>query len=152
MHKDKFKIRITVGFSYIRKHSWQLACFPIFSIWVSSKKFQNSDIGWPLQPPTENMLRFNMIFFMIPPNIFFSQHQNKAEFKVLDHSEVLSSDFPVLRTSVASMTSSIMTKTDAIRQDLDWLTMFMCYIQPSWGQKQLFLSRKFLHYESVTRE
>ena len=127
MHKDKFKIRITVGLSYIRKHSWWLACSPIFSIWVSSKKFQKSDIGWPRQPPTENMLRFNMIFFMIPPNIFFSKHQNKAEFKDLDHSEVLSSDFPVLRTSAASMTSTAsttsiasMTSTASFHQIFCW--------------------------------
>ena len=62
---------ITVGLSYIRKHLWLLPCSPIFSIWVSSKKFQKCNIGWPRQPLTENMLRFNMIFFMIPPNIFF---------------------------------------------------------------------------------
>ena len=47
VHKDKFKIRITLGLSYIRKHSWWLACSPIFSIWVSSKYFQKSCIGWP---------------------------------------------------------------------------------------------------------
>ena len=113
VHKDKFKIRITVGLSYIRKHSWWLACSPIFSIWVSSKKFQKSDIGWPRQPPTENMLRFNMIFFMIPPNTFFSKHQNKAEFKSLDDSKVLSSDFPDLRTSAASMSSTASTASMA---------------------------------------
>ena len=55
MHKDKFKIRITVDLSYIRKHSWWLACSPIFSIWVSSKKIPKSYIGWPQQPPTEKV-------------------------------------------------------------------------------------------------
>ena len=55
VHKDKFKIRITVGLSYIRKHSWWLACSPIFSIWVSSKKIPKSYIGWPQQPPTEKV-------------------------------------------------------------------------------------------------
>jgi hypothetical protein len=33
---------------------------------------------------------------MILSKLFFSKHQNKAEFKNLDDSEVLSSDFPVL--------------------------------------------------------
>ena len=31
---------------------------------------------------------------ILPPKIFFSKHQNKAEFKNLDDSKVLSSDFP----------------------------------------------------------
>ena len=58
---------------------------------------------------------------------FFSKHQNKAEFKDLDHSEVLSSDFPVLRTSAASMTSTAsttsiasMTSTASFHQILYW--------------------------------
>ena len=67
---------IVVGLSYIRKHSWWLACSPIFSIWVSSKKNQKSDIGWPRQPPTENMLRFNMIFNDNVKTFFFSKQQN----------------------------------------------------------------------------
>jgi hypothetical protein len=45
--------------------------------------------------------------------IFFSKHQNKAEFKDLDDLEVLSSDFPVLRTSAASMTSTAPTTSMA---------------------------------------
>ena len=35
---------------------------------------------------------------MIPPQILFLKHQNKAEFKNLDDSEVLSSDFTGLKT------------------------------------------------------
>ena len=38
VHKDKFNIMITVGLSYIRKHSWWIASSPISNIWVSSKK------------------------------------------------------------------------------------------------------------------
>ena len=45
--------------------------------------------------------------------IFFSKHQSKAEFKNLDDSKVLSSDFPGLRTSVASMTSTASTTSMA---------------------------------------
>ena len=36
---------------------------------------------------------------MILPFFFLSKHQNKAEFKNLHGSEVLSSDFPSLKTS-----------------------------------------------------
>ena len=96
-------------------------------IWVSFICFQKSIIGWPQRPPTEKVLKFIMTFFMILPNIFFSKHQNKAEFKDLDHSEVLSSDFPVLRTSAASMTSTSsitsiasMTSTASFHQIFCW--------------------------------
>ena len=44
-------------------------------------------------------------FMIIPPNFFWKKDKNKAEFKCLDDSEVLSSDFPGLETSAASMTS-----------------------------------------------
>ena len=50
---------------------------------------------------------------MIPPKtFFFSKHPNKAEFKCLDDSEVLSSDFPGFKTSAASMTSVASTASD----------------------------------------
>ena len=42
---------------------------------------------------------------ILPPKNIFSKHQNKAEFKNLDDSEVLSSDSSDLTTSTASMTS-----------------------------------------------
>ena len=44
---------------------------------------------------------------------FFSKHKNKAEFKCLDDSEVLSSDFLGLKTSAASMTSVASTSSMA---------------------------------------
>ena len=54
----------------------------------------------------------------------FSKHQNKAEFKSLDDSEVPSFDFPGLRTSVASMTStasmSSMTSTASFHHKNYW--------------------------------
>ena len=43
---------------------------------------------------------------ILPPKIFFSKHQHKVEFKHLDDFEVPSCDFPGLRTSAASMTST----------------------------------------------
>ena len=43
---------------------------------------------------------------IISKNLNSLKHQNKAEFKNLDDSEVLSSDFSGLKTSAASLTSS----------------------------------------------
>jgi hypothetical protein len=50
---------------------------------------------------------------ILPPKNSFSKHQNKAEFKKLDDYEVPSYDFPGLRTSVASMTSTASTTSMA---------------------------------------
>ena len=46
-------------------------------------------------------------------NNIFSKHQNKAEFKNLDDSEVLSSDFLDLKISAASMASTASTASMA---------------------------------------
>ena len=67
----------------------------------------------PQQPPTEKMLIFNMIFHDATRKNFFSNHKNKAEFKCLDDSEVLTSDFSGLKTSAASMTSVTSTASMA---------------------------------------
>ena len=80
---------------------------------VSSTSFQKNDIGWPQQPPTEKMLKFNMIFHDPTPKNLFSKHENKAELKCLNDSEVLSSDFPGLTTSAISMTSVASTASMA---------------------------------------
>ena len=66
--------------------------------------FKKNDIGWPKQPPTGKMLKFNIIFHDSTPKNLFSKHKNKVKFKCLDDSEVLCSDFPGLKTSAASMT------------------------------------------------
>jgi len=42
------------------------------------------------------VLKFYIIFHDPTPKNVFSKHENKAEFKCLDDSEVLSSDFPGL--------------------------------------------------------
>ena len=42
----------------------------------------------PQQPLTEKVLKFNMIFHDSTKTLFVSKHQNKAEFKNLDDSEV----------------------------------------------------------------
>ena len=46
---------------------------------------------------------------ILPKKNVPSKHQNKVEFKDMDDSEVFSRDFPVLRTSEASMTSTAST-------------------------------------------
>ena len=55
--------------------------------------FQKSNIGWPQQPLTEKVLKFNMKFHDSNKTKIISKHQNKAEFKTLDDSEVFSCDF-----------------------------------------------------------
>ena len=50
---------------------------------------------------------------MIPLKKWFSKHQNKAKFNNLDDSGVLSSDFPGLGISVASMTLTASTASVA---------------------------------------
>ena len=59
-------------------------------------QFSKNDIGWPQQSPTAKVLKFNMIFYDSTPKNFFSKQKYKANFKCLDDSEVLSSDFPGL--------------------------------------------------------
>jgi hypothetical protein len=54
-----------------------------------------------------------MIFIDYTPKLFFTKHNNKAEFKCLDDSEVLSSDFPGLKTSAASITAMASTASVA---------------------------------------
>ena len=46
-------------------------------------------------------------------DMILSKHQNKAGLKDLDNSEVFSSDFPVLKTPAASMTSTASTTSMA---------------------------------------
>jgi hypothetical protein len=80
---------------------------------VSSTSFKINDIPWPQQPLTEKVLKFNMIFYDPTEKNFFSKHKDKAKFKCLDDSEVLSSDFPGLKTSATSMTSVASTASMA---------------------------------------
>ena len=96
-------------------------------ICVSSSSFQKSSIGWPQQPLTKEVLKCNLIFHDSIPKVIFSKDQNKAEFKNLDDSEVPSCDFPGLRTSAASMTSTAsttsmasMTSTASFHQRIYW--------------------------------
>ena len=42
--------------------------------------FQKNDIGWPQQPPTEKMLRFNMIFYDSTQKNFFQSIKIKLNY------------------------------------------------------------------------
>ena len=92
---------------------WCLVALGGLHICVSSTSFQKNDMSWPQQPLTEKVQKFNMIFHDPTQEFFFSKHENKAEFKCLNDSEVLSSDFPGLKTSAASMTSVASTASTA---------------------------------------
>ena len=107
--------------------SWSIAGSGGLEIWVLVISFWKSEIGWPQQPLTEKVLKFNMIFHDSSKIILFSKHQNKAEFKDLDDSLGLRSDFLGLRTSAVSMTSTAsmtsvasMTSTASIHQNTYW--------------------------------
>ena len=43
----------------------------VVDIWVSSTSFQKSNISWPQQPLTKNVVNFNMIFHESTKSIFF---------------------------------------------------------------------------------
>ena len=82
-------------------------------ICVSSTSNQKTDVSWPQQPLSEEVQKFNMIFHDSTQNNFFSNIKNKAAFKCLDDSKVLSGDFSGLKTSAASMTSAASTASMA---------------------------------------
>ena len=85
----------------------------IMNLLTYSLSFESSNIGWPQQPPTKRVLKFNIIFHDSTKIFCFLKHQSKAKFKNLDDTEVLSSDYPDLRTSEASMTSTASTTSVA---------------------------------------
>ena len=67
---------------------------------------KKSNIDWPRQPQTEKNRKFEMAFFDSTPNSVFSKRQKKPEIQNLEDFEVLINDFPGIRTSAASGTSS----------------------------------------------
>ena len=78
--------------------------------------------------------------------IFFSKHQNKAEFKNLDDSLELTSDFSGLRTSAVSMTSTAsmtsvasMTSTASIHQNIYWSWWLDHHWHPNDQYQPLFV-------------
>ena len=93
-------MQVEIGLNMVLE-CWDREFFGITTI------FQKNNISWPQQPPTENVLNFNMIVHdSTKKKIVFQNIKNKVVFKNLDDSGVLISDFPGPRTSAASLTSS----------------------------------------------
>ena len=61
---------------------WSIAGSVGLEICVSPTSFQKNDIGWPQQPLTEKMLKFNMIFHDSTPKNFFSKHKEPPLFNI----------------------------------------------------------------------
>ena len=55
---------------------WCLVASGGLEFCVSSTSFQKSNIGWPQQPPTEKLLKFNLIFH---DSTNFSKHRNNIQ-------------------------------------------------------------------------
>ena len=53
--------------------SWFLVASGGYDFCVSSTRFQKSNIGWPQQPPTEKLLKLNLIFHDFTMKPFFSK-------------------------------------------------------------------------------
>ena len=73
----------------------------------------------------------------------FSKHQHKAEFKNLDDSEVLSSDFSGLRTSAASLTSlasATSMASTASKALFHKRTSISWWLDCPWHQNDLYCS------------
>ena len=90
-------------------------------------------------------INWKMIFHDSTKKKCFSKHQNKPKFNNLDDSGVLSNDFPGLRISVASMTSTAstasvasMTSTVSFYKRNYWV---LCFHQP-WHQNDQSWSLK----------
>ena len=58
---------------------WCLVASGGYDFCVSSTSFQKSNIGWPQQPPTEKMLKFNLIFHDSTKKTFFFKHQKNIK-------------------------------------------------------------------------
>ena len=54
---------------------WCLGASGGLEFYVSSTSFQKSNIDWPHQPPTEKLLKFNLMFHDSTEKLFLSNHQ-----------------------------------------------------------------------------
>ena len=50
---------------------WCLGASRGLEFYISSTGFQKSNISWPHQPPTEKLLKFNLIFRDSTEKVFF---------------------------------------------------------------------------------
>ena len=115
-------------------------------IWVSSASFQKSNIGWPQQPPTAKLI-FTWLSWFI--QFFFQNIKIKKispkyiELKSLDDSEVLSSGFEDLKTSLISAASTTSLASPASKalfyQGTSWSWWLdHSYLAPNWPKLVLF--------------
>ena len=58
---------------------WFLGALGGYDFCVSSTSFQKSNIGWPQQPPTEKLLKFNLIFHDSTKKLSFFKHQKNIK-------------------------------------------------------------------------
>ena len=72
---------------------------------VSSTSFQKSNIGWPQQPPTEKVLKFNLIFHDSTKNKYFPKIKIKLNSRTWMTPKSSVVIFEPLETSAASLTS-----------------------------------------------
>ena len=93
--------------------SWYLVASGDVEICVPSTSLKKINLGWPQQPPTKKVSKFTLIFHDSKKNYLVLKHQNKAEFRNLVDSAVISSNFSGLRTFAASMTSTASTTSVA---------------------------------------
>ena len=92
---------------------WCLVASGGLHICVSSTSFQKKlhQLASTASDRKGANIQYDISWFY--PKKLFSKHKYKAEFKCLDDSEVLSSGFPGLKTSAASMTSAASTASMA---------------------------------------
>ena len=58
---------------------WCLVASGGYDFCVSSTRFQKSNKGWPQQPPTEKLLKFNLIFHDSTKKLSFFKHQKNIK-------------------------------------------------------------------------
>ena len=58
---------------------WCLVASGGLDFCVSSTRFQKSNKDWPQQPPTEKLLKFNLIFHDSPKKLSCFKHQKNIK-------------------------------------------------------------------------
>ena len=98
---------------------------------------------WNLQPVFNSNRKGEKIQNYISwfyQKIFISKHQNKAEFKNLDDSQVLSSDFPGLGTSLTSAASAASLASTTSTAQFHQRTSWNWWLEHSWHQNDQYWS------------
>ena len=129
------RLRILIIYLWLHVHeSW-----PFVFHQLGVKKVASAGLNSLWQKRCRNSTWYLMI---LPQKIIFSKHQNRAEFKNLDNSEVLSCDFPGLRTSAASISSTASTASPASTASMTSSASFnywSWWLDHSWHQNDLIM-------------